>query len=88
LGLIEERAGGIAAATTLKPLARLSTSVPVVSVTGLSPAMAEGSIVSTAVALDGEFTVRVVTVIPVPKVAVVTPGINSVKVPDMFTVSA
>ena len=58
----------------MKALARAATSLPVVNVTLRAPVAAAGSIFSTAVALVAELIVRVATVIPAPKLAVVVPA--------------
>ena len=54
-------------------MAKVSTSVPVVSVMLRAPAAAVELMLKTAVAEVAEFTVRLVTVMPAPKLAVVVP---------------
>ncbi len=61
------------AATTVKPLVKVATSVPVVAVTFRVPGVAAALIVMMAVALVALFTVRLFTVIPAPKLATVVP---------------
>lgn len=58
---------------TAKPPISVTLSVFVVSVTLRAPTAAAGSIVNTAIALVGEFTVSDATVTPVPKLTVVAP---------------
>src|SRR5215831_6576304 len=64
-------AGG--ADTTLKPLLKAATSLPVVTVTVRAPKVAAGSMLTTAMALTGELTVSDTTVIPAPKPATLVP---------------
>jgi hypothetical protein len=70
-GVTETRAG--APEVTVKPLVRVSTWPPVVSVTLRAPVAALTLMLSTAVAVVAEVTVRDVTVMPTPKLAVVVP---------------
>ena len=70
---------------TVKPLGRLSTSVPVVTVTVLAPAVAVALIEITAVALVAELTVSEFSVMPVPKLAVVVPCTQCVNWPVRAT---
>lgn len=58
---------------TVKPPVAVTISVPVVSDTSRAPAIAAGSMLTTAVALVAELTVRDTTVVPAPKVTVVVP---------------
>ena len=60
-------------AVIVNPFARLTTSVPVVTVTVCEPTVALGAILITAVVLVDELTVKDETVIPVPKEAIVVP---------------
>src|SRR6267378_8368357 len=60
-------------AFTVKPLFRVSTSAPVVIVMLRAPVAAAGSMFNTAAAVVAELTVRVATVMPEPKLAVVVP---------------
>jgi hypothetical protein len=57
----------------MNPLRREATSDPVVSVTVCEPGVAELAMVMFAVAEEGLLTVRLFTVIPAPKLAVVVP---------------
>ena len=60
-------------AVTAKPLVKVSTSLPVVTVTVLDPVAAAAPMFSVAVALVAELTVREATVMPAPKLAAVVP---------------
>ena len=60
-------------AVIVNPFARLTTSVPVVTVTVCEPTVAVDAMLITAVALVDELTVKDEIVIPVPKEAVVVP---------------
>src|SRR5205814_5267488 len=70
---------------TVKPLARLTTSLPVVTVTVLAPAVAVALMEITAVALVAELTVNELTVMPLPKPAVVVPWTQCVNWPVRAT---
>ena len=70
---------------TVKPLFRVTTSAPVVTVTLRAPAAAAGSMFSAAVAVVAELTVSVATVIPAPKLAVLLPCTQCVNCPVRFT---
>jgi len=56
-------------AVTVNPLFSVAASVPVFRVTVRAPVAAAGSMLRKAVAVVGEFTVRVTTLIPPPKLA-------------------
>ena len=71
IGVTDTKTG--APAVTVKPLVKVSTSVPVVSVTVLGPIAPAALMPSTAVVLVGELTVRKATVIPAPKLALFVP---------------
>jgi hypothetical protein len=58
---------------TVKALASVSTSVPVVTVSGRVPGVATELMLRTAVALVKEFTVSEITVMPAPKFAWLAP---------------
>ena len=60
-------------AVIVKPLLRVSISLPVVRVIVRVPVAAVGAMLMVAVAEVGELTVRLATVIPAPKLAVVVP---------------
>jgi len=59
--------------------------VPEVTTIVLVPRVAAGSIFKAAVALVGEFTVKAVTVIPTPTLAVVVPWLQCVNCPVKLT---
>ncbi len=69
----------------MKPFVSVTTSVPVVRVTLRAPTVAAASIVMFAVAVVGELTVRVLTVIPAPRLAVVVPCTKFVNCAVMAT---
>jgi hypothetical protein len=83
LGLTEVRTG--VPFRTVNPLARLATSVFVVTVTLRPPGAATASMLSTTVAVVAPVMVRDTTVIPVPKLVVVVPCTKCVFCPTMFT---
>src|ERR1041385_5630521 len=68
-----EGAGVQIGAVTVKPLVKMTTSLPVVNVTDRVPVAAAESMFSSAVADVAEFTVSDITMMPEPKLAVVTP---------------
>jgi hypothetical protein len=72
-------------AVTVKPLDNVSISPPVVRVIDRAPVAAEALMLTTAVALAGEVTVRDATVIPAPKLAVVVPCTQLVNWPASVT---
>jgi hypothetical protein len=74
-------------AEIVNPLERVSTSLPVVTVTVRAPDDAAGSIFKTAVALVLLFTVSDATVTPAPKLAVVVPCTQLVNWPVSVTES-
>ena len=76
--------GTPAEALTANPACKEATSLPVVSVTSRVPAIAAGSMFNRAEALVDEVTVSDATVIPAPKLAVVTPGEKWVNCPVML----
>ena len=80
-GMIDVMLGG--AWTTVKPFVRVAVPLGVVTETLLTPGLASGSMVILAVILVELFTVRLLTVVPGPKLTAVAP----VKyVPLMITV--
>ena len=70
----------------MKPLSSDATCVPVVTVTVRGPAVANALMVIGTDASVGPLTVTVPTLMPLPKLAVVTPGVKSVNWPLMTTV--
>ena len=71
LGLTDNRTG--APVPIANPFVRLTTSVPVVTVTVWAPVVAVEAMLMTAVAVVGELTVSETTMMPVPNEAVVVP---------------
>src|SRR5271165_257180 len=69
------------AAVTANAFTSVSTSEPVLTVTLLAPSAAFPAMFTTAVALVAEFTVSEATLIPAPKLAVVTPCEKCVPTP-------
>ena len=72
---------------TVKPLFSVATSVPVVMVTVCGPVAAVGEMLMLAMAWVASVTVSVLTVIPLPKLAVVAGAVEEkwVKAPVMAT---
>src|SRR5215469_13458282 len=71
---------------TEKPLIRVATSLPVVTVTLRAPRAASGSTVMVAVAAVGEETVNGTTLTPGPKLATLVPCTKCVNSPLMLMV--
>jgi hypothetical protein len=74
-------------AVTEKPLVRVATSPPVVTVTSRLPVVALGEIVILAVACVASVTVRLLTVMPAPKLAVDVPCTKCVYWPTKATLA-
>ena len=73
---------------TVKPLTSEATSAPVVVVTVRAPKVAPFCTVRLAVALVPLFTVRLLTVIPAPKLATVVPCTKFVFSPTIATLAS
>ena len=71
--------------TTLNPLLKAASSLPVVTLTVRAPKVAAGSMLTTAAALVDELTVSDTTVIPAPKLATLVPWTKWVAKPVIAT---
>jgi hypothetical protein len=84
-GLRFVNTGVLVVPVTANELVAVTTSPPVVTVTSRAPNAAAAEIVILAVALVGLATVKLFTVIPEPKFAVVVPCAKFVDAPDRLT---